>query len=130
MSTPDPHSYGLFKSLRAFCQTGVALAQDRLELMIVEFSEERERTRQRFTLIALTIVFLSMGMLLLAALVILLFWESHRLLAASALTLIYLGIGGAALARLRALNREAPPPFMTTLHEFQQDLNRMRDRDE
>jgi uncharacterized membrane protein YqjE len=130
MTTPDAPPSGLLNSLRAFCQTGVALAQDRLELIIVEFSEERERTRQRLTLTVVAIVFLSMGMLLLAAFVVLLFWDLHRLLAASGMTLLYLVIGAAALARIRSVNRDAAPPFAATLREFQRDLNLMRDRNE
>jgi uncharacterized membrane protein YqjE len=41
-------------------------------------------------------------------------------------TLAYLGIGLYALARLRRLKRENPPPFEATLAELAQDVEALR----
>ena len=78
----------------------------------------------------LAALFLTMGLLLAAFLVVVLFWDTHRVLAAGGVTLLYLGIGLAAVARLLEMQRNSPEPFSATRSEFAKDLNLLRGRDE
>jgi uncharacterized membrane protein YqjE len=130
MTPPDPVGSGLPGSLRALGANLLALVCARAELIAVELQEERARAAQKLVFVVLAALFLAMGMLLAALLAVVLFWDTHRTLAAAGVTLLYLGIGGWALARLRAMKRNSPPPFSATMSEFANDLRLLRGRDE
>jgi uncharacterized membrane protein YqjE len=130
MTPPNPLGTGLSGSLRALGATLLALVGVRAELIAIELQEETERARQKLVFVAVAALFLAMGMLLAAFLVVVLFWETHRMLAAGGVTLLYLGIGGWALVRLREMSRNSPPPFAATMSEFANDLRLLGGRDE
>jgi uncharacterized membrane protein YqjE len=130
MTSPNPLGTGLLGSLRALGATLPGLVCARAELIAVELQGERARAGQKLVLVVLAALFLAMGMLLAAFLVVVLFWDTHRMLAAGGVTLLYLGIGGWALVRLRAMNHNSPPPFSATMSEFANDLKLLRGRDE
>lgn len=130
MTPPNPLGTGLPGSLRALGATLLALVCARGELIAIELQEEKERAAQKLVLVVLAALFVAMGLLLAAFLVVVLFWETHRMLAAGGVTVLYLGIGGWALARLREMNRNSPPPFAATMSEFANDLRLLRGRDE
>jgi uncharacterized membrane protein YqjE len=129
MTAPNPPASGLSGSLRALGATLLALVGARAELIAIELREERERARQKLVLVALAALFLAMSLLLAAFLVVVLFWETHRTLAAGGVTLLYLAIGGWALVRLQEMNRNGPPPFAATMSEFANDLKMLRGHD-
>jgi uncharacterized membrane protein YqjE len=54
------------------------------------------------------------------------FWDSSRLLAISLMTLVWLGLGVAALWQARSLLRAAATPLAQTLAELRQDLESIR----
>ena len=130
MTPPNPFGTGLPGSLRALGATLLALVCTRAELIAIELQEEKERAGQKLVLVVLAALFLAMGLLLVAFLVVVLFWETHRMLSAGGITLLYLGIGGWALIRLREMSRNSPPPFAATMSEFANDLRQLRGRDE
>jgi uncharacterized membrane protein YqjE len=121
---------GLFASLRRLGATLLALACVRAELIAIELEEAKERAGRQLVLGFLAVLFLALGLLLAAFLVIVAFWDTHRVLAATAVTLLYLGIGGAAVLRMRSLNRASPPVFSVTRSEFVNDLNLLRGRND
>ena len=128
---PPPNvGTGLPGSLRALGATVLALVCARAKLIAVELQEEKARAGQKLVLVVLAALFLAMGMLLAAFLVVVLFWDAHRMLAAGGVTLLYLGIGGWALLRLRQMNHNSPPPFSATMGEFANDLRLLSGRDE
>jgi uncharacterized membrane protein YqjE len=130
MTPPNAPGDGLRGSLRALGMDFLALACARAELISVELQEERARAEQKLVLGTIAALFLGIGLLLAALLVVVLFWDSHRALAASGVALLYLGIGGWALLRLRKITRDSPPPFSATMSEFENDLRLLRGRDE
>jgi uncharacterized membrane protein YqjE len=130
MTPPNPLGTGLPGALRALGATLLALVCARAKLIAVELQEEKARAGQKLVLVVLAALFLAMGMLLAAFLVIVLFWDAHRMLAAGGVTLLYLAIGGWALVRLREMNHNSPPPFSATMSEFANDLKLLRGRDE
>ncbi len=121
---------GLPGSLRAMGASLLALVCDRAELIAIELQEERERSRQKLVLVVLAALFLAMGLLLAALMMVVLLWDSHRMLAAGSITLLYLGIGSWALLCLRGMSRSSPAPFSATASEFASDLRLLRGRDE
>jgi uncharacterized membrane protein YqjE len=124
---PQP---GPLDSLRALGATFIALVGTRAELLVVELREETERRKSMLVLAGVAAVFLALGLLLVAFLVVVVFWDTHRIIATAAVTLVYLGIGAWALARLKEKARTSPPPFEATLAEFAKDLEMLKRRDE
>src|SRR5262249_12283889 len=80
-------------SLRALGATLADAATTRIELAVVELREEGERRKALLVLGVAGGVFLGMGLLLATFFVVVLFWETHRLAAIGAMTLLYLAIG-------------------------------------
>jgi uncharacterized membrane protein YqjE len=124
---PQP---GPLDSLRALGATFLALIGTRAELLVVELREEGERRKEMLVLAGVAAVFLGLGLLLVALFVVVLFWDTHRVVATGAVTLVYLGIGAGALARLREKARASPPPFESTLAEFAKDIEMLKGRGE
>ncbi len=118
------------ESLRALGAALLALVCSRAGLIAVELQEERARAEQKLVLAALAALFIGLGLLLAALLVVILYWDTHRILAAGGVTLLYLGIGGWALLRLRQLSRNSPRPFAATIGEFENDLTLLRGHSE
>jgi uncharacterized membrane protein YqjE len=126
MTPRNPRDTGLSGSLRLLGATLLALIGARAELIAIELQEETGRARQKLVLLTVAALFLAMGLLLAAFLVVVLFWDTHRMLAAGGVTLFYFCIGGWALVSLREMNRNSPPPFAATLGEFANDLKMLR----
>jgi uncharacterized membrane protein YqjE len=69
---------------------------------------------------AAALLFLSFGVLLLSFALVVLFWDTHRLLSAMVLGVVHLAIGGAlAVAARRCTQR--PRPFTASLAELAKD---------
>lgn len=129
-SDPPRAERGPLDSLRSLGTTFLTLVGARVELAVTEFREEGERRKEMLVVAVVAGVFLSLGALLLALFVVIVFWDEHRVAAAGAVTLVYLGIGASAVMRLKRLVRESPPPFEATLAEFAKDAEAMRGSDE
>ena len=129
-SEHDASQPGPLEALRALGASFLALIGTRAELLVVELREEGERRKEMLVLAGVAAVFLALGLLLVAFFVVVLFWDTHRIVAAGAVTLAYLGIGAGALARLRQKARSSPSPFEATLAEFAKDLEMLKKRDE
>jgi uncharacterized membrane protein YqjE len=114
------------ESIRALAGSFVALVRTRIELAVLELREEGERRKQMAVLAAVAGVFLAMAAMLFALFIVVLFWDTHRVAAAGAVTVIYLAIGLIALGRLKQRGREAPPPFEATLAELAKDVEALR----
>ena len=125
-----PSRPGLVGSLRNLGASVLALMRTRIELFATELAEEKERRKEMLVLAVIAALFLALGLLLVAFLVVVIFWDSYRLIAIGGVTLLYLGIGAWALLKLRHKVRVSPPPFAATLAEFEQDMELLRRRDE
>jgi uncharacterized membrane protein YqjE len=100
----------------------------RVELIGIEFREEAEFRKRLILLAAVAALFVGLGLLLLAFLIVVLFWDSYRLPAIAGVTLFYCGIGTWAILRFRQLVRDSPSPFSATLAEFRKDIEMLRGR--
>lgn len=119
---------GLFESLTALAATLVAIAQTRLELLSSDLEEEREHV---FSLLASTLVALfclGVGVVLVAVLIVVAFWDAQRLMALGSLSgfLLTVGIAAGRLAMRRA--RTKPRLFATSLSELLKDRQELGSR--
>lgn len=118
-------SSGLLASLRRLAATLVAVFQTRLELLATEVEEERVRLGRLLLLGAAAAFFLALGMLTLTLFVIVLFWDTHRLLVAGLLAALYLGAGLAIAFAARREARARPRLFAASLSELAKDRERL-----
>ncbi len=121
MAEPQASPEGLFASLKTLGATFAAILQNRLELLSTDIAEERARLGAILLLSLVALFCLGVGVLLLTLLVVVLFWDTHRLAALSALTLLFLAAGGwvgwMALHRLRS----KPRLFEASIAELAKD---------
>lgn len=124
---PDKPPAGLLHSIRVLLATLLSTLRTRGELLQVELEEERLRIAG-MTLFALAAaIFLALGVLLLSVFLILLFWDTHRVLVSGLLALLYLAIGmGCALAA-RSRSQVKSKLFAASLAELGKDSARLAD---
>ena len=116
---------GLLASLRRLGATTVELLYTRLELVATELEEERNRILRLLMLITAAVFFLTLGIILLTVLIIIVAWDTHRVLAAGVLAGAYLVIGGIfALTAHNALKTHAKL-FAATLAELRKDRDEL-----
>ena len=121
MSLTEPPPGGFLELLRRLCSTGLALCQNRLELLGVDLQEQKARFVKLFCLAAVAVLFANTAVLVLTATIVVLAGEQARVIVLVALSLIYLGAAVAAFLVLRRELKSAPPPFSGTISEFKKD---------
>lgn len=84
---------GLLGSLKNLAATLVAVVETRLQLLANELHAEKLRLAQLGLFAAAAIFFFAVGIIMLTLLVIVAFWDSHRLLAIGGFAAIYLLLG-------------------------------------
>ena len=112
-------------SLREVARTLLSFAETRTRLAATEFEEQAVRLVEILIWLAAAIFFLGIALLFLAIVIVLLFWDSNRLLAAGLLAALFLGAGAAAALVARSLMRERPKFLAATLSELKLDRDRI-----
>jgi uncharacterized membrane protein YqjE len=120
---PTPPSRG--SSPRRFASALLGLLQGHIALFAEELKEQQSHA---LSLLVLTSLSLFFGLLLIIGLstaVLIAFWESHRLLAISALCAVYaLGLLSVLIMLLQRV-RHAPAPFSASLEELARDREQL-----
>ena len=117
---------GLLQSIKHLAQTLLGAAQTRLEILATEIEEERVRLEQ-LLLVALAAAFcLVMGVVLAIALVVVYFWDTHRLLAVAMLAAAFLAAGVVLGLIARNKVKTRPKPFAITRGELAKDRAMLR----
>lgn len=102
------------------------LVQIRLELFSIEAQEEVLRVGALLVYGAIAVAFLSLGVVLLALLITVALWDSHRLLALSIFTGLFFVIGGMAAWLARERVRSGTRLFSASIEELKQDRDSLR----
>ena len=118
-------SAGLFESLKTLSVSLVSIVHTRLELLSTDVAEEREQLTTFLVLVMVALGCLGVGLVLLAMLIVVAFWETHRLLALAGLTGLFLvagiGLGWFAMHRVRT----KPRLFEASLAELSKDRQQL-----
>ena len=122
MSATPPES-GLFASLRRTFATLVTLGHTRLELVSVEIEEQIEFAAGVLLWSIAAIFFGSLTVLVLALTIVILFWDTHRLLVAGLVTGGLGAIAVIAVLVVRARIARRPRLLAATLGEMKRDAN-------
>ena len=119
-------SEGLFESLKTLSVSLVSIVHTRLELLSTDVAEEREQLTSFLVLVLVALGCFGVGVVLLAMLVVVAFWETHRLLALAGMTGLFLaagvGLGWFAMHRVRT----KPRLFEASLAELTKDRQQLR----
>ncbi len=115
---PEPR---LFDALRQLAATLTGMAATRLALLANELHEERVRLTQMLLLTVLVLFLFGGAVVLGTAFLVVLFWDTHRLLVLGGLGSLFALAGMLTLWQLRQAIRQKPKLFATSLAELQQD---------
>ena len=123
-----PESGGLLVSLKRLAGTLLAIIQTRLELLSNEMEEERLRIGQMLLYGSVALFFFGMATVLLTAFVVVVFWDSYRLLVLAGFAGIYLITGLLAWYALRRVAYDKSKLFSASLAELADDRDQMDPR--
>lgn len=124
-SNPGTPPGGLQDALTRLSSAAVALLRTRAEIAALDFDEAGKRAKQRVILLIAGLLCLGVGILAATGLVVVYFWDTHRLTAFGIITLAYLLVGVLALWRFNVRQATDPPPFAATLAELERDVQWM-----
>lgn len=116
---------GLLDSVKALASTLIAMGQTRLELLSTEIEEEREwlTSMMIWTLVALFCA--AIAVVLAAMLIVIIFWDSYRILALSLLICVFILGAGFAWRMVFDITRNKPRLFTSSLEEMSKDREKL-----
>ena len=118
----------LTDSLKAASATLIAVAQTRLELLGVELQGQLY-DGARFLLWGIAAIALAtLGIGMLSMVLLIAFWEEHRLLVAALLATGFLAASAVTFLAMRQSLANRANPFRATLHELTKDEGELRAR--
>jgi uncharacterized membrane protein YqjE len=111
---------GVLAAVARLFQTLRDSAANRIELFLVELQEERIRLIDALLLVAVAIVCAVMTLVMITFLVVVIFWDTHRLLVLALVTAAYAVAAVVAVVKLRS-RLQRWQAFSATLEEFKKD---------
>ena len=99
----------------------IALLRDHVELVGIELQEQKVQGIRLLVLAGLGLIFALLLLMGLSALLILTFWDSHRLLVCGGLCVFYLGAAIYCMLRLASELDSDISPFRASMEELTQD---------
>jgi len=116
---------GLLDSVKALASTLILMAQTRLELLSTEIEEERAwlTTLMVWTMVALFCA--AIAVVLAAMLIVIIFWDSYRILALSILICIFILGAGFAWRVVFNMTNSKPRLFTSSIEEMSKDREQL-----
>lgn len=116
----------IFESVGRLGSTLVDMVHTRLELAAVEVEEESQRMLGYLLFALLALVLFGIAFLLLAFLVIVLFWDTHRVMAVGGMAALF-GAAGAVIAmKVKSGFDNKPRLLQNTIEELRKDIAYVR----
>ncbi|CAM4031414.1 phage holin family protein [Vreelandella rituensis] len=91
----------VFEAAKRLLKTLLSGGETRLRLAVLELEEERDRLVSLLLLVGASLVFLLLGIATLTALVVVIFWDSYRLIAIAGSAVMLLALSGILALRAR-----------------------------
>ncbi len=114
-------SGGLKATASRAANSALTLLQTRLELASIELAQERERLYVRLALMFAAVLLMVFGVLGIGVLIVVYFWDTHRIAAVVAPTLLCILVGWVLFRKSQTIGHEGGLPFAATLAEFDKD---------
>jgi len=118
-------SEGLLSSLKNLTISLIAIVHTRLELISTDLEEGRERFISLLALAFIALFSLCFGAVMLTILVVVVFWDTHRLLVMGSLTGLFIIVGAAIGAVVVRRLKRMPRMFEASLAELIKDHQEM-----
>jgi uncharacterized membrane protein YqjE len=121
---PAP-GWGLFDSAKALLATLVGIVHTRLELLSTELQEEVGRVALMLLWGAVALSFMFLAIASLAVLILIAFWDDHRLLVGALLAASFVVLALVAGFAARKQIAAKPRPFGASLNELAKDRDHL-----
>ena len=121
-----PRPPGLVDSLSRLGRSALGFARTRLEILGTEIEEERIRFARLALAVAAIAFCLQMAVLLFVIFLVVLFWETHRLVTLGAFAAFFLAAGVIGVLVLKHRLARRPKMFASSLAEFVKDEERLK----
>jgi uncharacterized membrane protein YqjE len=118
-------SGGLLKSLTILASSLVQIVHTRLELLSTDLEEDRDHLLSLIIFSLIALFFMMIGVIFLAILLVVFYWESHRLLILSMLAGGFLIAGLAAALYAVHKAKTKPRLFLASLIELLKDKQQL-----
>lgn len=118
-------SGGLMASLSRLLCTSIAIIQTRLELLSNELQEERLRVGQMLLYGSVALFFFGLAVVLLTVFIVVVFWDSYRLLVLGGFAVLYFVCGLLVWHTLRCIARRESKLFSASLAELADDCDQL-----
>jgi uncharacterized membrane protein YqjE len=112
-------------SVRELARTLLSFAETRARIAATELEEQVARLAEILVWAAAALFFSGVALVFVAILIVLLFWDSGRVLATSLLAALFFGVAAVSALVARARLRERPKFLAATLAELKQDGERI-----
>jgi len=109
--------------VRDIARSLLSFALTRTRLAAAEIEEQGLRLIEILIWLVAALFFFGIAIVFVALLLVLLFWDANRLLAAGLLAALFVSVGTGAALIARRLLRERPPLLAATLAELERDRN-------
>jgi uncharacterized membrane protein YqjE len=116
---------GLVHSLKTLVTTLLAVIQTRVELLTNDLQQEVHRVAELLVWALVALLAAGFGLLLTALVVIFVFWDTHRLLAAICVAAVFIAVAVTAALMFMSKLRIKPRPLQATLAELERDRQRL-----
>lgn len=123
-------SSSLMESIKRLLSTLASIVSTRLELLANELQEERLHLTQMLVLALFTLFCFGVGVLLLTAFIVVLFWDEHRLAALGTLSVVFFALGVLTAVLLRSKMEVKSKLFSVSLAELAKDREQLSTRHE
>jgi uncharacterized membrane protein YqjE len=108
-------------ALAKLADATLGLLRTRLELVAVEYSEERDRIARQLVLALVGLGCLLFALFFASFAVIAYYWDTNRIVAILAVAVFFLVAGAALLWRRTEVSRTSPVPFAASVAELEKD---------
>jgi len=116
---------GIFASVKNLAATYIAIGRTRLELLGNEIAVEKQRFLTLILLSQVLVFSLTLGVIMLVALIALLFWD-QRLLVVALMAMFFLGLAGYLYVAVRRLLHPPESVFAGSLAELEEDVRQLK----
>jgi len=125
MAEESGRAESLLESLRNLARTFLAIVQTRLEIFASEIDEQRALLARIAVLSAIAAFCLGLAVILVVLFIVVLFWDTNRLLAIGVLAGVFAAGGIAACLMLAAVIARRPKLLAATLAELRKDRTKL-----
>jgi len=116
---------GMIQSLRNLAATALQIVHTRLELLATELEEERARALQVLFWSTIALFFLAFALAMLTLLLVVLFWDTHRVAVIAFFCVLYAAAGIAAGLYVRGKASTGRGIFSASLGELRKDRDEL-----